>query len=417
MEKKTTGAWIIHHCKKLQKVDLPNQDYDQTVLAGKCGILLNAIVGTDQADISNKRLEALAKANWVSVKLELPSVLKELEKQRLIDIGKTGISALGLTTTQTLEHTAAIFEQSSPVPCEIGAIFVSEKASFLPISQEDTEGYLADTLHMSGKDVKEILRQYEEIGFIDFEDLGGEKIYFNGNLFRTENMTKVGAISSSLMPSDREKVTEFFVRLKGVGCISKQEAISMLGREIYSKLCSIAFLDENSIGNERGIFSFITQPAAFCKFTNSMIDDAFDLAKAFVTSLTYGITTSPSGRGRIRMIEALMNRLIAGSWIGPATAIGQDYKVLEMRGVVELKHYNRGMFWMRLLKKEIGQLALKVITEGEASTEALLQLPGVSATKYLAPEENRIVTRKKQTEPLKKGVARLLSDLRTGGIR
>ncbi|OVE78860.1 hypothetical protein BVY01_04300 [bacterium I07] len=117
------------------------------------------------------------------------------------------------------------------------------------------------------------------------------------------------------------------------------------------------------------------------------------------------------------MIEALMRKLISGYRIGPATAIGQDYKVLELKGVVEVSPSGDGRFYMRLLKKDVGRLALRVITEGDASTESLLQMPSVSATMYQGPEKNRDVIRKKQTEPMKKGVARLLNDLRTGGIR
>jgi len=177
------------------------------------------------------------------------------------------------------------------------------------------------------------------------------------------------------------------------------------------------FIDENSIGNESGTYSFITRPAAFTKFTNSAADDAFDLAKAFVTSLTYGVISSPHGRGRIRMIEALMQKLIDGLWVGPATAIGQDYKVLEMKGVIEVKSVGEDLFYMRLLKKGVGKLALLVITEGEVIGAPLLELPGVSATKYLGPEANRTVVRKRQAEPLKQEVAQILSDLRTGGLR
>src|SRR5262249_23212051 len=127
--------------------------------------------------------------------------------------------------------------------------------------------------------------------------------------------------------------------------------------------------------------------------------------------------SSPENRGRIKMIEALMRKLIAGEWVGPATAIGQDYKVLEMKGVLEVVPERYGRFHMRLLKREVGELALVVITEGEASTGSLLELPSVSATRYQGPETNRMVVRRKQAEPLKKSVANLLRDIRTGGMR
>lgn len=417
MNKKTTGAWIIHHSHKLQGVTVPGPDYEQLNLAGKCGIMLNALAGSNEAEISSERIAALATANGISFRLEIPVILGELERQRLIDRGEAGVSVLGLTSTQTLEHTANIFEELSPSPSELAAITVSERASDLPLPKHEAFEIVSDTHHISRAETNDILKQSEEIGFFDYEEVSGEKVYFNGNLFRHGDITRAAAVVSSFSALEERKVIELTQSLKATGCMAKQSVISLLGEQLYSKLCAIGFVDENSIGNEGGTFTFITRPAAFSKFTNSVADDAFDLAKAFVTSLTYGMTASPSGRGRIRMIEALMGKLISGLWIGPATAIGHDYRVLEMRGVVEVRPQDGNMFMMRLLKKDVGQLALSVITEGEASSTTLLDLPAVSATKYNGPETNRAILRRRQTEPMKRSVAKLLSDLRTGGLR
>ena len=416
MDKKISGAWIIHHTHKLQGVKLTAPDYEEIGFAGKCGIVLNALAGSAETELTTDRVAALAKANGISVRLELPSILDELKRQRLIDQGDTGIAVLGLTTAQTLEHTSAIFEDASPGPCEKAAIDIAEKVSDLPVVKEAAAEYISDAYHLPNTETGEILRQCEQIGFFDAEEISGQSVYFNGNLFRREDMNKANAVLASLSPDDERHVVELTERLKTTGCIAKSDALTVLGEQLYSKMCSIGFIDENSIGNESGTFSFVTRPAAFSKFTNSAADDAFDLAKAFVTSLTYGMTSSPYGRGRIRMIEALMRKLIGGSWVGPATAIGQDYKVLEMKGVVEVRSARDGRFYMRLLKREVGQLALTVITEGEAGGASLLEMPGVSATRYEGPEANRSLIRKKQAEPLKRGVARLLSDLRTGGL-
>lgn len=417
MDKKTSGAWIIHHTHKLQGVKLATTDYEQIGFAGKCGIVLNTLAGSAESELSNDRVAALAKANGISVRLELPPILVELERQRLIDKEDAGIAVLGLTTAQTLEHTQEIFDQASPGHCEKAAIDLAEKASDLPVVKKDAAEYVSDTYHIPNRETEEVLQQCEEIGFFDSEEVSGEPIYFNGNLFRREDVNKASAILNSLNSDDKRRVVELTERLKASGCIAKSVATRTLGQQLYSKICSIGFIDENSIGNESGTFSFVTRPAAFSKFTNSVADDAFDLAKAFVTSLTYGMTSSPGGRGRIRRIEALMQKLIDGEWVGPATAIGQDYKVLEMKGVVKTRPAGGGLFSMRLLKQEIGQLALTVITEGEASSTSLLQLPGVSATRYDGPEINRSVIRKRQAKPLKRNVAQLLSDIRIGGLR
>lgn len=417
MDKKTTGAWIIHHTHKLQGVNLATPDYEQIGFAGKCGLMLNALAASSQSELSQDRVNALAKANGLSVRLELPAILTELEHHRLIDRSTSGMSVLGLTTAQTLEQISAIFEASSPSPYEQVALDLAEQASEMPVVKEAAAEYVADTYHIAKSETSEILLQCEQIGFFDAEAAAGSSVYFNGNLFRRENITKANAVLNSLSEDDKRKMIELTERLKISGCVPATEAANALGKELYSKMVSIGFIDQNSIGNESGTFTFVTRPAAFSKFTNSAVDDAFDLAKAFVTSLTYGMTTSPYGRGRIRMIEALMRKLINGHSVGPATAIGQDYKVLEMKGVVELRPVGDGRFYMKLLKREVGQLALTVITEGEAGGTPLLEMPGVSATHYHGPEANRSVMRRKQAEPLKKGVARLLSDLRTGGLR
>ncbi|WP_227746666.1 hypothetical protein [Yersinia enterocolitica] len=95
MKKKVKGAWIIHHAKKVQTTT--SQDFDSISFAGKCGSLLSAISADTQEQLNTRRLEALAKANYISPKTELPSILDELERQRLILKGAGGIEVLGIT--------------------------------------------------------------------------------------------------------------------------------------------------------------------------------------------------------------------------------------------------------------------------------------------------------------------------------
>ena len=201
------------------------------------------------------------------------------------------------------------------------------------------------------------------------------------------------------------------------GCITLRKAYSVATEKLFTKLHSIGLYDVGKIGNEMGSHYFVTRPAAFSKFTSTIADDAFDLAKAFVNALTYGMTTSPYGRGRIQMISALMNKLISGRRIGPATAIGHDYQALEMRGVVEVERSSGSIYTMRLLKPDVGRLALAVIQDGEAASEVLSQLPPAAISQYTEPESNRTVIRKNITKPLKRGVGNLLSRLRTGGLK
>ncbi|UWE19016.1 hypothetical protein [Herbaspirillum huttiense] len=416
MEKKTEGAWIVHHARKLQSV--VSQDFDQTAFAGKCGLLLSAIAASTQTTLSKPKLDALATATRISPRAELPAILDELARQKLIDQSSTEVSVLGLSTQSVLGHTSTIFREGNPKPEELAAIEIAESVSEMPLPSSELREKIGDTFKLASADATDLLKTGESIGFFDAEtNSAGDQLIFNGNLFRSGDIKKITIVLSALSDEESRKFRELNDLLAQTGCISLRECQKITGEQLFTKLHSIGLYDVSKIGNEQGSHYFVTKPASFSKFTSSVIDDAFDLAKAFVTALTYGMTSSQSGRGRIQMITVLMNRLISGNWIGPATAIGQDYKILEMKGVVEVRHSRGSMYEMRLLKPEVGKLALAVIQEGEIAGETLTQLPSSNVSHYVVPEENRGVVRKNISEPLKRTVGNLLNELRTGGIK
>jgi hypothetical protein len=109
MDKKTQGAWLLHHSQKLQAT--MNQDFDTIAFAGKSGILLSAISAEAQTVVPQSRLEALARANQISPKTELPAIITELVRQRLVLQGNGALEVLGLTGHKILEYTARIFDE------------------------------------------------------------------------------------------------------------------------------------------------------------------------------------------------------------------------------------------------------------------------------------------------------------------
>src|SRR5258708_2703031 len=123
MDDKTKGAWLIHHAKKLQRST--NQDFDQIALSGKCGILLSAISGANQGQLDVQRIQALAKANQISPRTELPVLLQELERQRLVERKADRIEVLGLTSSSVLDHAVKIFNEASPEAHEHAVVELS----------------------------------------------------------------------------------------------------------------------------------------------------------------------------------------------------------------------------------------------------------------------------------------------------
>jgi hypothetical protein len=413
MEAKTSGAWLVHHSIKLQQIT-GSQEFNTVSAAGKAGTLLSALSSNDQTSLSRAEVEALAKAGNINVLWELNPILDRLRQRSLIDVSSTGVDVLGVTTEKVLEHTASVFEDLNPTAMERASISIAEETSSIPRKQKASLEYLSDTCKLTTEEAAGVLDSAEEIGFIDFENLGDEKIYFNGNLFRREYMKKTQAVLSTLSEAESQKINVLEGMLKNSGCLPLEEAKKVLGEPLLAKLNAISMYDISVVNNDKEDIAYLTRPAAFSKYGNPFVEDALDLAKAFVSSVTYGMTRSSSARGKIAYPGALIRKLIRGEEIGPVTAIGQDYKVLEMKGVVKIRR-DRWGYSMKLLKKEVGEIALQVITGGDASDLSLLKFPGASVTAYSGPEVNREIGRKRQKVNSKKETRDILMALRTGG--
>lgn len=418
MDKKTKGSWLIHHTNKLQSVT--NQSgYEKTFLAGKAGILLSAISANRQSTVNQDRLNVLAKAANINTTFELPKLIEVLEKQELIDSSPSGVAVLGVTTASALQHTSDIFDALRPGASEEASLALAERASQSPVLSRDVAGDLADTYKLPTSELGQLLADSEQIGFVDAEKLGGSgKLLFNGNLFRRDTTQKIMAVLNSLQSAEQAKLTELTDMLKKRACISVDSAKQLLGETLFQKVTAIGLFDISVVSNSTEDVGFLTLPSAFSKYSNSMIDDAFDLAKAFVSSVTYGMTKSTYARGQIQMVDALLSALVRGESVGPVRAIAEDYKVLELKGVVEVSQGSkkgRTGPMLSLLKTEVGELALQAIRQGDVSEHSLSALPTAAVTNFNGPEFNREKVRRTQTLMSPKATNDMLAVLRTGG--
>lgn len=412
MDAKIKGAWLVHHTHKLEQVS-GAQQFNNILAAGKAAILLSALGASEQTSLPHSKVSLLAEASNINKIFELPKVLELLEAGGLVQVSNQGVDVLGVTTAAVVQHASGIYDQLGPSPAEEAALEFSELASQSPLPQKESQVYLGDAFKLTKIQSAELLEQAGHVGFVDFEDLGGEKIYFNGNLFRREQIAKTQAVLNSLNEDERQHVAEVEDLLRRTGCVSLIEVTKILGIKLLEKLNAISMYDINVVNNDQENVAFVTRPAAFSKYGNPLVEDALDLAKAFVSSLTYGMTRSTYARGRITMIEKLMRALIAGRWIGPVQAIGQDYRALELKGVVKVRPASGG-YEMKLLKKDIGHIALEVIKAGDAS-DLVLNLPSATVTGYVGPEANREDRRRKQSVASKRATRDIVVALRTEG--
>ncbi|WP_140855380.1 hypothetical protein [Myxococcus xanthus] len=417
---RTRGAWVISHSRKLEQVDAQGQ-FSSIETAGKFGRLLSLLAASDKQDISRAQLITLARANGLNPKLELDALLTKMEERYLIKSSKEGnISVLGITHGTVLERAAEVFDSLSPEDDEKAVIGIAEQVSQAPLRSGEMSEYVSDTYKIKKQRTAELLEQAEDIGFIDAQELDKttkERLYFNGNIFRITNAEKTLKVLNSLTAEEVRKVKEVEQTVAQRGFSTVEDAQKILGAQLFTKLQAIALFDVNRVANDAEEVLYITRPASFSKYGNPWEEDTLDYAKALVSSLAYGMTRSGAGRGKIIMLQRLLEKLVRGEWLNENSAAGEDYKYLELKRVVETR---RGAYAynMRLLKKEVGVVALEVLTQGTGSSESLLErLPGSSVSTYRGPEENRTeLRRKKLVAPSDMKLAAMLESLRTGKL-
>ena len=416
--KKEKGAWVIHHSQKTVSTQKASAEFPALDAAGKASSLLSQFASSLQTTIPKQTVDAFAQAAGLNPKTELSSLLEILKRRRVIDTSQSGdVSVLGLTTSVTVQHAGDIFEELEPTLEERATIVLADLTSTSPVRQKESLELISDEFSLTKGLTLELLDRSEMIGFVDGEVDGAEKVYFNGNLFRRDSIAKVNRIVSSLSAADGKKISELDELLSKHGCLSISEVERILGVPLFEKLHAAGMYDVNHVMNSSGEHGFVTKPAAFHKFNDPMVDDAFDLAKALVAALSYGMTLRSQGTGRIGSISALLSKLIGGHEIGPATAIGEDYRFLEMKGVIQTRPDPRYGHMMKLRKRDIGQMALAVLTTGEAASLNALDRPFEgSMSGYVGPEQTRSDFRRKRQAPESKKMTRdVLAALRTGG--
>lgn len=113
----------------------------------------------------------------------------------------------------------------------------------------------------------------------------------------------------------------------------------------------------------------------------------------------------------------IINKLNRGDWVGKCTAIGQDYHLLEMDGVIETSDAGDGMFYMRLRQPEVGVLVKqmldynKLILDADANLGSLFRDQPKS---YIIPEVRKREIEALSIEPVKAMHEKMLHSIRTG---
>jgi len=324
---------------------------------------------------------------------------------------------LGATTQAVLEATADTFDELGPTAEEHAILDLSERVSQKPIARVEAERFISDTHKLTGAQVNSLVDLSKSTALIDQEGEKERCILFNSHTFRDGKYAqKAHVVLGSLSARDQERLVEVQERLRLSGALYDADVEKLLGKDLYRRLVSVGLFDRMEVSNSSEAVGYIASPNDFQKFGRPFEEDPIDDAKALIASLTYGQTRSGHMRGQITIPDALIRKLVRGEEVGKmgVKAIGEDYKELEARQVVKVTRQSTDRYTMKLLKRDVGELALTIVRGGVAAQEAVL-MDGSAATIFKGPHDVRTEVRGKNSVADRRFVNETLDRLRSGG--
>jgi hypothetical protein len=420
MDKQTKGAWLLSQSKNLDSV-VGATRFENIAYAGKIGRLYNVLrrgTAEDPAShIDADTVTKLCQLNNIDLAARREG-LRILNDDGRISIESDGsVVVLGATTRAVLETASEIYDSAGPSTDENAVLDLSQKISERPQERKVAEQFIGDTHRLPKAAVAALIDLSRQSALIDQENDKDRIILFNSNTFRDKGRAKKAYfLLESLSAADAARVTEMEETLRRQGTVYDAEVEKILGSDLYRRLVSIGYFDRMEVNNDSEAVGYLALPDAFQRYGRPFEEDPVDDAKALLSSLTYGMNRSSYSRGQVTLPTLLLRKLISGGIVGdqkPVRAIGEDYKELEKRGVVQVIPAGFDRYRMKLLKKDVGELALAIVSGRNAAEEALLMSTS-AATSFKGPDENRKVVRSKNTVNDKRFVTDALDRLRSG---
>ncbi len=426
MDKITKGVWVINTVKHTSKVRTDTLELNNlavTEKAGKCGMLLGKLITDKDEIITGEKLDVFARQSGISSD-GIDSCIKTLNKFGQVDYKEDALGRISeveiycFSKDSALNTVSDIFEAYEPKSIERANLYTLEATFELPKTREEIISEIAGIEGISENDIKNIITLQDTFSLIKKDIVYNQDIYFNEYAF-SDNAAKVKKAMSGLDSSIKNNITEIMNKITESQGYLSSNISDEYGSEIISMMEGVGLLDGIAVQSEFGDAIFYNTPQIIGIGNMSLASDVFHSAKLLLSSLRYGELKSISSRGAIHTKSKLINiinKLLRGEWVGPCTAIGQDYQLLEKIGVIQVKPIN-GMYQMKLRQIEVGQLVKQMLDHGRIIDEDInsYNIFSKMPASYMTPEERRQRILANKPKPVKDLQDKIIESLRTGG--
>ncbi len=417
------GVWIIiisKHLLNYRSTDPRLSALENVIFAGKCGSLLIKITADDSEKLNRKKIEGHARLCGI-LSHELNPYLQTIKEFGCIDWNTkaTTYEVLAFSRERVLITTAKILE--SIVECDIAKVLpeILEFCLLRPRLASEMKMFAStvlkdkDTIHCL-----EIIRIFDLLGVIDIPGKK-EMLYYNGYQFG-DKAIDIGRALLSLGEQERIELNMLLEEVnQKPGRLPEDLDIS---EKIMNMAVGLGLVEVSEVASSVGNAKFLTipqlAPPSIGQETSHLEDDVFNHAKMLLSSLRFGELKSSWYRGRIAHPPVLIKSLLDRDRVGPCTAIGEDYVILEGEGVIRTipaRDRPGNQFYMELRRREPAEIVLGLLKSGKSakldarSLPNSLQLP----LTYIGPESSRLIAAKKVLTKDAECIRHFLEEIRT----
>jgi hypothetical protein len=429
MDKLTKGTWIVNTIKHLSefKQNIPDlYYYEATEQAGKAGSLLARLVADKQETIQYEKVKIFARQSGIT-SVELPTCLKYLQKAGKIDYTvdemerPKEIEIYCFSVKEALETVSTIYEKLEPKEEEQASLMGLNYTFELPRVPDELVEYLTKN-GITEKCAQNTIDLQKKFKLLKVSGEGSDQVLYNEYCFSGDPKRITKALSA-LKNDDRDMVMEVLKLVSENPGFLIDDIPSNIEQHIVEMMEGIGLLDGITVKSRIGSATFLTTPHLRGQGVGSfpLSEDVFHKAKILLSCLRFGQRKSFTGRGKISTLDMMLNivnKLLRGEWVGPATAIGEDYILLEADGVIQTEKAAPYGYLMKLRQREVGELVRQMIiynkvNEAESNISDLIKAQPSSC---IIPEarKNQIIA--ESTAQVKTLREKMLIALRTGGV-
>jgi len=418
------AAWIINasrHLARFEVFDPSLSSFDALLFAGKCGSLLIKLTADDTDQLPRSRVKAHARVAGIAGPV-LPVYLNVLKIHNCLDWDSESqiFEVLPFGRLRVLETTAQIFDDSAAATrLERSLPEALEFCLVRPRLEIEMRDFLAD--FMSDDDLERLIALIEHFDLLGVIALGASagRLFFNGYQF-ADRAREIGNAIASLSPDRRDSLTSLLETVGSQPGVPPEDLD--VPESILTQALGLGLVEVSEVASAAGSARFLTMPnlspPSVGSETFHLEDDVFHHAKMFLSSLRYGQFRSSISRGRIISPPVLLRALLRNDRVGPCTAIGEDYTILEAEGVIRTipaDDRSGGQYYMELRRREPARMVLDLVQSGQTAqldTRLIagnLQLP----SSYRGPEAERPIAARKAMKDDPESFRRFLEELRT----